>query len=92
MAGESHAGASIGYGYGAKEYWFTEVYLKQERDSEAEIANIAEWENKFQLTDTGEYPVDVGLITELEAPLSARRRRGNSSSARCSRPNSASSS
>ena len=63
-------GASIGFGYGAKEYWFTEVYLKQERNGSA-VANLAEWENKFQLTDTGKYPVDVGLITELEAPLSA---------------------
>lgn len=64
------SGASIGYGYGAKEYWFTEIYLKQEREGDA-ITNLAEWENKFQLTDTGKYPVDTGLITELEAPLSA---------------------
>jgi hypothetical protein len=64
------SGASIGYGYGAKEYWFTEVYLKQERSGSADT-NLAEWENKFQLTDAGEYPVDVGIITELEAPLSA---------------------
>jgi hypothetical protein len=68
--GDSSQAASMGFGYGAKEYWFTEVYLKQERDG-SDIANIAEWENKFQLTDTGKYPVDVGLITELEAPLSA---------------------
>jgi hypothetical protein len=70
VAGDSMQGASIGYGYGAKEYWFTEVYVKQERNG-SDIANLAEWENKFQLTDTGEYPVDSGLITELEAPLSA---------------------
>jgi hypothetical protein len=70
LDGISTQGASIGYGYGAKEYWFTEVYLKQER-SGSEISNIAEWENKFQLTDTGQYPVDIGFITELEAPLSA---------------------
>jgi len=64
------SGASLGYGYGATEHWFTEVYLKQERNGSAST-NLAEWENKFQLTDTGKYPVDVGLITELEAPLSA---------------------
>ncbi|MFZ5523253.1 MAG: hypothetical protein ACOY9D_04095 [Pseudomonadota bacterium] len=61
---------SMGFGYGAKEYWFTEVYIKQERSGSG-VANLAEWENKFQLTDTGEYQVDVGLITELEAPLSS---------------------
>jgi hypothetical protein len=64
-------GASIGLGYGAGEHWFTEVYLKQERLG-SQNANLAEWENKFQLTETGEYPVDVGFITEIEAPLSAR--------------------
>jgi len=61
--------ASVGFGYGAKEYWFTEIYLKQERTGN-QIANLAEWENKFQLTETGKYPLDLGLITELEAPLS----------------------
>ena len=61
--------ASIGFGYGAKEHWFTEFYLKQERSGN-QNNNLAEWENKFQLTETGEYPVDIGLITELEAPLS----------------------
>src|SRR5512138_3254897 len=54
--------ASLGFGYGARENWFTEVYLKQERTGN-ELANIAEWENKFQLTETGKYPVDVGLIS-----------------------------
>lgn len=63
-------GASIGVGYAANEYWFTEIYLKQEQIG-SQIANLAEWENKFQLTETGKYPVDVGLITELEAPLSS---------------------
>ena len=70
QAGNRAQGVSIGYGYGATEYWFTEVYLKRERSGDM-TANLAEWENKFQLTDTGEYPVDVGLITELEAPLSS---------------------
>ncbi len=70
LAGNRAQGASIGFGYGAREYWFTEVYVKQERNANA-VANLAEWENKFQLTDTGQYPVDLGLITELEAPLSS---------------------
>ena len=61
-------GVGLGYGYGAKEYWFTEVSLKQE-DSGSSDANLAEWENKFQFTETGRYPVEVGFITELEAPL-----------------------
>ena len=67
-------GVSIGLGYGASEHWFTEVYLKQE-SSGGQNANLAEWENKFQLTETGEYPVDLGLITELELPLNANAAR-----------------
>ena len=59
---------SLGYGYGATEYWFTELYLKRETAGDEEL-NIAEWENKFQLTETGKYPIEVGLITEIEAPL-----------------------
>lgn len=66
----SAQGASIGLGYGAREHWFTEIYLKHERIGNQDT-NLAEWENKFQLTETGEYPVDLGFITELEAPLSA---------------------
>lgn len=69
-AGNRTQVSSVGLGYGAAEYWFTEVYLKQERNGSA-IANLTEWENKFQLTDTGEYPVDFGFVTELEAPLTS---------------------
>ena len=27
-----------------------------------------EWENKFQFTETGKYPVDIGLLLEIERP------------------------
>ncbi len=60
---------SLGFGYGVTEYWFTELYLKRELEG-SEGLTIGEWENKFQLTETGKYFVDVGLITEIEAPLS----------------------
>ena len=61
--------ASIGFGYGAKEWWFTEVYLKYRRGNNEGIKHDAvEWENKFQLTETGKYPVDVGFLVELERP------------------------
>ncbi len=60
--------SSLGFGYGATEYWFTELYLKHEREGSQGLT-LAEWENKFQLTETGKYAVDIGLITEIEAPL-----------------------
>lgn len=59
---------SLGFGYGATEYWFTEFYIKREVASGGKLT-IAEWENKFQLSETGKYPVDIGLITEIEAPI-----------------------
>ena len=59
---------SMGFGYGASEYWFTEVYLKREK-SGSDGLSIVEWENKFQVTETGKYPVDIGLITEIEVPM-----------------------
>jgi len=59
--------ASLGFGYGATQRWFTEAYAKYERvQGEALAFDAWEWENKFQLTETGEYPVDLGFIVELE--------------------------
>lgn len=68
--GGSHlSAASIGYGYGVTQHWFTEVYAKfQQPGGESVALDAYEWENKFQLTETGEYPVDVGFIVELERP------------------------
>ena len=60
---------SIGYGISARENWFTEIYLKDERNSTGKTT-LAEWENRFQLTETGQYPVDFGIVTELEIPIS----------------------
>lgn len=71
VAGNSAQAVSLGLGYGATEDWFSEVYLKRERNG-AQNVTLTEWENKFQLTETGKYPIDIGLIAELEAPLSGR--------------------
>lgn len=64
-----HAASSLGFGYGANPHWFTEFYLKWEKtDPDGTHFDAFEWENKFQLTETGEYPVDVGVILEIERP------------------------
>lgn len=61
--------ASIGFGYGVTDYWFTELYTKYKRENGNPTGFDAfEWENKFQLTETGKYPIDVGFITEIERP------------------------
>jgi len=60
--------ASLGLGYGVTEWWFTEFYLKGAREGSHSTFDAVEWENKFQLTETGKYPVDVGFIAEFELP------------------------
>lgn len=61
--------ASLGFGYGATEWWFTEFYLKYKKeDLEGTKFDALEWENKFQLTETGKYPIDLGFILEIERP------------------------
>jgi hypothetical protein len=60
--------ASLGFGYGPTEWWFTEFYLKGAREGPRSTFDAFEWENKFQLTETGRYPVDVGLLAEFELP------------------------
>ena len=63
------AATSVGFGYGAKEWWFTEFYVKYKMaDFQRTKYDALEWENKFQLTEPGQYPVDVGLILEIEHP------------------------
>lgn len=60
---------SVGLGYGVNDWWFTEAYVKYAKEGSGGIKYDAfEWENKFQLTETGKYPVDIGFITEIEFP------------------------
>lgn len=66
---DQQSAASIGFGYGATPYWFTEFYSKYESaGSGGAHFDAWEWENKFQLTQTGQYPIDVGFVVELERP------------------------
>ncbi len=69
VAGKRAQVTSFSMGYGVTEYWFTDVYLKQSRNG-VQNTTLIEWENKFQLTEKGKYPVDIGLVTELEIPVS----------------------
>ena len=63
-----HSAGSVGLGYGANDWWFTEAYVKYAKEGGSTRYDAVEWENKFQLTETGKYPVDVGFITEIEVP------------------------
>ena len=67
--GSSASALSVGFGYGATAWWFTEFYGKWQRPAgERSGFDAWEWENRFQLTETGRYPVDVGVVLEIERP------------------------
>lgn len=64
----SEQAASLGLGFGLREWWFTEFYVKGEREGARSRYDAVEFENKFQLTETGKYPLEIGFITEFELP------------------------
>ena len=67
--GTRSSAESIGLGWGATSWWFTEVYAKWHKEpGESHGFDAWEWENRFELTETGKYPADVGLVLEIERP------------------------
>lgn len=62
------SGTSLGFGYGVTSWWFTEIYGQALWEGSNASFDAVEWENKFQLTETGKYPVDIGFLIELERP------------------------
>lgn len=62
----SQDGATLGFGYGLTERWFSELYLSYVKSgSEAIGFDSGALQNTFVLS-SGQYPVDVGLYTEIE--------------------------
>lgn len=59
----------LGFGLGVTQSWFTEIAVEFERERGENFRYESfEWENKFQLTEPGEFPVDLGLLVEIERP------------------------
>src|SRR4051812_31962835 len=64
---------SIAFGYGLKQWWFTEAYVKFHKEPGDKTKYDAfEWENRFQLTEHNQYPVDLGFVVEIEVPKEHR--------------------
>ncbi len=59
---------ALGIGYGARSWWAIELELKYEREGAATRFDAIELENRFQLTETGKYPFDLGVLLEIEWP------------------------
>lgn len=67
--GVRETAASVGYGVGMSAKWFTEFYVKYKNEKGmGTFFDALEWENKFQVTEPGKYPVDVGFLVEVEHP------------------------
>ncbi len=67
--GGRESALSVGLGFGMNSWWATEVYAKANRQTPGGWRfDAVEWENRFQLTETGKYPVDLGWVIELEHP------------------------
>lgn len=69
--GEDRESAAVfAFGMGVTEHWFTELLTEFERTGgDATKLEAVEWENIFQLTERGQYPVDVGVLFEVERPM-----------------------
>ena len=65
----SGTATSLGFGLGVNSWWFTELYGKWKREpGQSNAFDALEWENRFQLTKTGKYPLDIGFLLEIERP------------------------
>lgn len=62
-------GYALSAGYGLTPYWETELYEVLHKDSGGPlVADVIEWENRFQLAPQGRFWADPGLLVEMEFP------------------------
>jgi high-affinity iron transporter len=58
----------FGVGHGFTNFWFSEIYSAYEKEPGGSNEHEAiEWENRFQLSEQGQYWADFGLLVEYEA-------------------------
>ena len=71
--GARDSAASISLEYAPTSWWVTELYDAWARDDTATGTHFdaIEWENRIQLTEPGEYPIDWGGVIEVEKPHAA---------------------
>lgn len=60
---------SIGLGWGINSWWFSEFYAQwHKQPGESHGFDAWEWENRFQITETGKHAIDIGFVLEIERP------------------------
>lgn len=66
---EDETAGILSVGMGVTQFWFTEIGVEYERERGENFRREAfEWENKFQLTEPGQFPIDLGALVEIERP------------------------
>ncbi|WP_156822147.1 hypothetical protein [Azoarcus sp. KH32C] len=66
---EDETAGVLTFGMGVTQFWFTEIGVEYERERGESFRREAfEWENKFQLTEPGQYFIDLGALVEIERP------------------------
>lgn len=69
---ESNAG--LGFGVGVTQHWFTELAITYRWQSPVGTGLDAfEWENILQIGEPGQWPVDIGMVFNVEKPYEASR-------------------
>ncbi|MGH8688977.1 MAG: hypothetical protein ACREVQ_14840 [Burkholderiales bacterium] len=67
--GTRASGLATGFGMGLTPWWFTEAYgIAEWSSGEPVQLTSIEWENVFQLTETGRRAAELGLLFEVERP------------------------
>ena len=70
--GPRDSAGSIAFEYSPTSYWVTELYSAFARCCGMGTRfDAIEWENRFQLTEPGEYAIDWGSLIEIEKPHAA---------------------
>jgi hypothetical protein len=67
--GPRNSAGSVALGLSPTTYWLTELYAAYARSGGAGTRfDAIEWENRFELTDPGQYAIDWGSVIEVEKP------------------------
>ena len=65
----SESNTGLAFGVGVTQHWFTELDIEYRRQSPfGTRLDAFEWENIFQIGEPGQWPVDLGMLFNVEKP------------------------
>ena len=70
----SESNTGLAFGVGVTQHWFTELDVEYRRQSPLGTRlDAVEWENIFQIGEPGQWPVDLGMVFNVEKPYQPDR-------------------